>query len=520
MFGHDYPRAPDGRPVGDARRAGAARRSRRPRRCASTGGRCGSATATRCGCPAGRVELPAGTAVPVAEGTDAQRGEDWARAGLRHGRRLAAVRLLAADRDVPRDDGAAAHPRPLLHEPRRPGRAPHDRARARAARPLLRVPGRLRRARPGARARALPDRARPTRSCCGCPRRPGRGSAASCSARSSRRARSRRSCRPRRACSSRSPARSTHDFGRGVARDAARGGAASALAALGAMVVPALLALVARELDISVLVGWAFALAASTFCPLLLLGIWWERLTARGAAAGLVVGATAATAAIFTGLAGRPRPPHARGAPDPAGGAERAARVRDDGASSRSLDTPRAASARRRAARAARARGPRPRVRRGGAGRGPRLAPLALALARRGAPATARRRRRPARVRRAPRRARRGARPPRGRAARACSAELGHGSARRRCATPAACRPASGREEQREHDQPEALDDRQRAAERQDLERAGDDPQHAHEAREQADAHRVERDEDEREREAERARQPEQRREQRSRRPC
>ena len=50
------------------------------------------------------------------------------------------------------------------------------------------------------------------------------------------------------------------------------------------------------------LVGWAFALAASTFCPLLLLGIWWERLTARGAAAGLVVGATSATAAIFTGL--------------------------------------------------------------------------------------------------------------------------------------------------------------------------------------------------------------------------
>jgi cation/acetate symporter len=55
-----------------------------------------------------------------------------------------------------------------------------------------------------------------------------------------------------------------------------------------------------------VLVGWAFALAASTFCPLLLLGIWWERLTARGAAAGLVVGATAATAAIFTGLLAEP----------------------------------------------------------------------------------------------------------------------------------------------------------------------------------------------------------------------
>ena len=53
----------------------------------------------------------------------------------------------------------------------------------------------------------------------------------------------------------------------------------------------------------AVLVGWAFALAASTFCPLLLLGIWWARLTARGAAAGLVAGAGTATAAIFTGLA-------------------------------------------------------------------------------------------------------------------------------------------------------------------------------------------------------------------------
>jgi cation/acetate symporter len=74
-------------------------------------------------------------------------------------------------------------------------------------------------------------------------------------------------------------------------------------AALGGVVIPVALALVARELDISVLVGWAFALAASTFCPLLLLGIWWERLTARGAAAGLVTGATLASAGIFTGLA-------------------------------------------------------------------------------------------------------------------------------------------------------------------------------------------------------------------------
>jgi Na+(H+)/acetate symporter ActP len=74
-------------------------------------------------------------------------------------------------------------------------------------------------------------------------------------------------------------------------------------AALVGAVPPVLLALLARDLDISVLVGWAFALAASTFCPLLLLGIWWSRLTARGAAAGLASGALLATGAIFTGLA-------------------------------------------------------------------------------------------------------------------------------------------------------------------------------------------------------------------------
>jgi cation/acetate symporter len=74
-------------------------------------------------------------------------------------------------------------------------------------------------------------------------------------------------------------------------------------AAAGAMVIPALIALVARQVDISILVGWAFAIAASTFCPLFLLGIWWTRLTARGAACGMVLGMLTATSAIFVGLA-------------------------------------------------------------------------------------------------------------------------------------------------------------------------------------------------------------------------
>jgi cation/acetate symporter len=69
------------------------------------------------------------------------------------------------------------------------------------------------------------------------------------------------------------------------------------------IVLPVALALVAENLDIGLLVGWAFALAASTFCPLFLLGIWWSRLTAPGAIAGIVLGGTLATTAIFLDLA-------------------------------------------------------------------------------------------------------------------------------------------------------------------------------------------------------------------------
>ncbi|WP_053616582.1 cation acetate symporter [Nocardiopsis sp. NRRL B-16309] len=62
--------------------------------------------------------------------------------------------------------------------------------------------------------------------------------------------------------------------------------------------VAVLLALPAQRIDINVLVVWAFTVAASTFCPLLVLGIWWRRLTLPGAAAGLTVGAVTATGAV------------------------------------------------------------------------------------------------------------------------------------------------------------------------------------------------------------------------------
>ncbi|WP_026421857.1 cation acetate symporter [Actinokineospora inagensis] len=54
--------------------------------------------------------------------------------------------------------------------------------------------------------------------------------------------------------------------------------------------VPLALALVLRPSDISLSVGMTFALAASTFCPVLLLGIWWRKITWVGAAAGMVIG--------------------------------------------------------------------------------------------------------------------------------------------------------------------------------------------------------------------------------------
>jgi Na+(H+)/acetate symporter ActP len=47
------------------------------------------------------------------------------------------------------------------------------------------------------------------------------------------------------------------------------------------------------------LVGWAFAIAAASYFPLLLLGAWWRGLTATGAASGMLVGGLASLTAII-----------------------------------------------------------------------------------------------------------------------------------------------------------------------------------------------------------------------------
>ncbi len=64
------------------------------------------------------------------------------------------------------------------------------------------------------------------------------------------------------------------------------------------------LSLITSGLELSRSVGLAFAVAASTLCPLLVLGIWWRGLTVVGAACGLVVGGLASGTAVLLAVAG------------------------------------------------------------------------------------------------------------------------------------------------------------------------------------------------------------------------
>jgi Na+(H+)/acetate symporter ActP len=87
------------------------------------------------------------------------------------------------------------------------------------------------------------------------------------------------------------------DVLRGTVRDFRR-------AAGFAAAVPLLLAVPASGLPLGQVVGLAFAVAASTFCPLLVLGIWWRGLTATGATAGLVAGGGLSATAVLATMLG------------------------------------------------------------------------------------------------------------------------------------------------------------------------------------------------------------------------
>ena len=90
-----------------------------------------------------------------------------------------------------------------------------------------------------------------------------------------------------------------------LSHDFMRGGVTSfrwcALAA-GAIATGA--ALLINRFSLALLVGWAFAIAASSFCPLIVLGIWWRQLTRVGAAAGIVIGGGGCLAAIIATMLG------------------------------------------------------------------------------------------------------------------------------------------------------------------------------------------------------------------------
>ena len=78
------------------------------------------------------------------------------------------------------------------------------------------------------------------------------------------------------------------------------------VAAVLAVVLPYVISRVTEPLGLATTVGLAFAVAAATFAPLLMLGVWWRRLSTRGAMAGLVVGGLSAGGAILITMFGPP----------------------------------------------------------------------------------------------------------------------------------------------------------------------------------------------------------------------
>jgi cation/acetate symporter len=90
-----------------------------------------------------------------------------------------------------------------------------------------------------------------------------------------------------------------------LSHDIMRGGVGTfRLCAVLAGTVATVAALPIDRFSLGLLVGWAFAIAASSFCPLIVLGIWWRRLTWIGATAGALVGGGACVCAIVATMLG------------------------------------------------------------------------------------------------------------------------------------------------------------------------------------------------------------------------
>jgi Na+(H+)/acetate symporter ActP len=90
-----------------------------------------------------------------------------------------------------------------------------------------------------------------------------------------------------------------------LSHDVMRGGVGTfRFCAIVAGTIATLAALPVNRFSLGLLVGWAFAIAASSFCPLIVLGIWWRRLTWIGATAGVLVGGGACCCAIVATMLG------------------------------------------------------------------------------------------------------------------------------------------------------------------------------------------------------------------------
>jgi len=74
------------------------------------------------------------------------------------------------------------------------------------------------------------------------------------------------------------------------------------VAAIGVGVLSMLLGLLVETFDIATMVGWAFAIGAASYFPLLLLGSWWRGLTKYGAGAGMLLGGLASLTAIVCSM--------------------------------------------------------------------------------------------------------------------------------------------------------------------------------------------------------------------------
>lgn len=71
-----------------------------------------------------------------------------------------------------------------------------------------------------------------------------------------------------------------------------------------AMLVPFTAAVLRSPFGISMVVGYAFAIAAATFAPLVVLGVWWRSLSRAGAIAGVLTGGFTTGACAAVVLAG------------------------------------------------------------------------------------------------------------------------------------------------------------------------------------------------------------------------